>query len=676
VLKTVLAASAAALLAIASPVAAADKSDLAIYGALPNIEAVEISPDGSKLAVVTTDGKQRFLTVRKTEGGALAGLALGKAKLRNLRWAGEKDIAFVTSEAVRGAGTVGPAREYFQAVDFDLVGRKQKPLLHGEKDTMNIVVQPPHVRVVDGDPIAFLEGIYFMRGQGADTLFRTNLKTGTLRRLDIGARYGTDAWLVDAAGEPLAQTTYDGKTGRWSLLMRSDNTFKTVGEVEAPTGSFGLSGLGRDGKSALVWRTGDNGENTLREYAVSGASRDVPGGPYAGVVHDPASLALIGGYRLDGDAVSYTFFDPAAQSAWNKVSAPFRPDRVFLHAWSNDRRKVVVRVESATEGPAYALVDLDTKRGGYLGAVYKGVTPRTISPVKAISYKAADGLEISGYLTLPRCKEARNLPLIVVPHADPQGRDTLDFDWLSQALASRGYAVLRPNYRGSEGFGAAFVKAGFGEWGRKMQTDLSDGVRDLARQGVVDPKRVCIMGQAYGGYAALAGAVLDKGVYRCAVSIAGLSDLIQVRQSILNPEQICGRSSTFVAAGARGSYECSTAIAALPDSGRILAANIDEHQRQTTPRGWLRYMGPDLAALSPVRLADRIDIPVLLIHGKDDTVAPFAQSQAMADALTKAGKSVRLVALENEDHWLTHGETRLQALTEAVAFLEKNNPPD
>ena len=675
-LKTVLAAGAATFLAAATPVAAADKPSLAAYGALPSIEAVEISPDGSKLAVVTTDGQQRFLTVRKTEGGAITGLKLGAAKLRNLRWAGEKDIVFVTSEAVRGAGTTGPAREYFQAVDYDLVGGKQKPLLHGEKDTMNIVVQPPHIRVVDGDPIAFLEGVYFMRGQGADTLFRTNLKTGTLRRLDIGARYGTDAWLVDAAGEPLAQTTYDGKTGRWTLLMREASNFKTVDEVDAPTGSFGLSGLGRDGQSALVWRTGDNGESALREYAISGASQDVPGGPYAGVVHDPASLALIGGYRLEGDAPRYTFFDPAVQSAWDKVSAPFKGDRVFLRAWSNDRRKVVVRVESATEGPAYALVDLNTRRGGYLGAVYKAITPQMISPVTSITYKAADGLEISAYLTLPRGREARNLPLIVVPHADPQGRDTADFDWLSQALASRGYAMLRPNYRGSEGFGADFVKAGFGEWGRKMRTDLADGVRALAAQGVVDPKRVCILGQAYGGSTALAGAALDKGVYRCAVSVAGPTDLVQVRQSLLNPEPICGMSSTFVAAGARGTYECSTAIAALPDPGRILAANIDEDKRQATPRGWLRYMGSDLAAISPIRLADRIDIPVLLIHGKDDTVVPFEQSQAMADALSKAGKPVSLVALENEDHWLSHGETRLKALTEAVAFIEKNNPPD
>ncbi|HWU79853.1 MAG TPA: alpha/beta fold hydrolase, partial [Caulobacter sp.] len=213
----------------------------------------------------------------------------------------------------------------------------------------------------------------------------------------------------------------------------------------------------------------------------------------------------------------------------------------------------------------------------------------------------------------------------------------------SQALASRGYAVLRPNFRGSDGFGYSFVKAGFGQWGKAMQTDLSDGVRYLAKQGTIDPKRVCIVGGSYGGYAALAGATLDRGVYRCAASIAGLADL---KRFVMDRNR-------------------------LYDGGN-----------NSTARFWLEFMGadglkdPDLAAISPAKLADKVEIPMLLIHGKDDTVVPYVQSTLMADAMKKAGKPVELVTLPSEDHWLSRGATRLQMLTSVVGFLEKNNPPN
>jgi dipeptidyl aminopeptidase/acylaminoacyl peptidase len=176
-----------------------------------------------------------------------------------------------------------------------------------------------------------------------------------------------------------------------------------------------------------------------------------------------------------------------------------------------------------------------------------------------------------------------------------------------------------------------------------MQTDLSDGVRDLAAQGLIDPKRVCIVGASYGGYAALAGATLDKGVYRCATSVAGPADLKRM----------------------------------LTDNQKRYSTS-----NNSTLRYWLRFMGadgvkdPDLTVISPARLADQVEIPVLLIHGKDDTVVPYVQSQIMANALKKAGKPVELVTLEGEDHWLSSGATRLQMLTATVAFLEKNNPPD
>ena len=204
-----------------------------------------------------------------------------------------------------------------------------------------------------------------------------------------------------------------------------------------------------------------------------------------------------------------------------------------------------------------------------------------VSKVESVKYKAADGLEITGYLTLPNGREAKGLPLIVFPHGGPASRDTLGFDWWAQAMASRGYAVLQVNFRGSDGLGWEFTKAGFGEWGRKMQTDLSDGVRNLTSQGVVDPKRVCIVGGSYGGYAALAGATLQKDVYRCAVSFGGV-DLPFAYSSAnsLGNMMWAPYSFTFVATGssellsfaADGSAGCcygpaldNVSIAAVPE---------------------------------------------------------------------------------------------------------------
>ena len=187
------------------------------------------------------------------------------------------------------------------------------------------------------------------------------------------------------------------------------------------------------------------------------------------------------------------------------------------------------------------------------------------------------------------------------------------------------------------------MEAGYGEWGRKMQTDLSDGVRGLAEQGLIDPERVCIVGASYGGYAALAGVTLEQGVYRCAVSVAGVSDL---RRMVL------------------------------------WAAERDVIRNNSTVRYWNRFMGAErlgdrsLNERSPALLAADADAPILLLHGLDDTVVPFEQSQAMADALRRAGRPYELIELEGEDHWLSMSQTRRRMLTETVRFLETHNPAD
>jgi dipeptidyl aminopeptidase/acylaminoacyl peptidase len=372
----------------------------------------------------------------------------------------------------------------------------------------------------------------------------------------------------------------------------------------------------------------------------SGQMQALPSAAAQSAIHDPATGRLIGLHALEDDEDRYTFFDPADDRVWAAVQAAYAGDRVRLVSWSNDRRRILVRVDSATLGPAYAVVDLAARKGSWLGAEYEGLKSGDIGPVRPVRFKAADGLELTGYLTLPYGKDPKALPLIVLPHGGPAARDTPGFDWWAQAMASRGYAVLQVNYRGSEGFGWDFQRAGFGEWGRKMQTDLSDGVAYLSGQGIVDPKRVCIVGGSYGGYAALAGVTLQKGIYRCAVSFGGVADL---RGLIVYSRRRSG----------------------------------DEAQRY-----WSRYMGakdlgdPALERYSPVAHAADASAPILLIHGKDDTVVPLEESTRMADALRRAGKPVELVVQNNADHWLSLGATRLEMLQATMVFVEKNNPPN
>jgi len=614
---------------------------LEAYGRLPSLEQVQISPDGTAIAFVNTadDGQRSIAVVRIADQKPLIVANVGKTKIRDLIWADDQNLLLTTSattSADDAASGLHAARgEYYFLETLNVPTGHVTKLLDKVENLWSMIYGAPHVRIVGGRTYVLVETDHIHDAGNAQSLAlaRIDLANGDTRVV-IDGQADTSEWLIDAAGQPIAETRYRETTGQWSLYLWQAGRWLLNKAIDAPDSTPELDGINRDGSAILV----KTPSGPMQAVALSdGVWRADPDDDKAYRLHDPVSRRLIAA----GDD-SLTFFDPRIQAGWAGIAKAFAGERVDYVSASARFDKFVVKVEGAKDGSSFSLIDLTTHQAVWLGDEYAGVTPADIAEVRPVTYPAADGLKISGYLTLPNGRPAKGLPLIVFPHGGPEANDDGSFDWWAQAMASRGYAVLQPNFRGSTGAGADFIAAAYGQWGRKMQTDLSDGVRYLAAQGTIDPKRVCIVGASYGGYAAMAGATLDAGVYRCAVAVSGISDLKRFR------------SWTISEAGG---------------------------SRNATTRYWDRLMGvkdaqdPVLEALSPARQAAKAQGPILLIHGKDDTVVPYDQSRVMAETLTQQGKPVTLITLNAEDHWLSRSETRLQMLNASMAFIEANNPP-
>jgi dipeptidyl aminopeptidase/acylaminoacyl peptidase len=612
---------------------------LSVYGNLPNLEEAALSPDGTRIAYVRTEGNLRVVVVATVaDRKMIRWVRVGEEKLRSIRWADDDNVMLFTSVTT---ASFGFKEEWSMLRVYNVARNEVRSLpanqVAADDHFLNTVIGPVAVRRVDGHTVLFVPGVYINQGRGV-ALFRCDLTAGTtaIVRTSTGDTY----WLVDSQGQIAAERVYDEQTHRWVIhALSGGSSPRELASGHAALDAPELLGFGPTSDTLLVDSV-ENSEYVWKLLSISdGKPAALPeGAPYDESIKDPFTDRLIGGVQL-GDRRDYVFFDSAMQSRWKSIVEAFDGDQVEYESASQDLSKVLVRVEGPKYGLRYVLVDLQKPSATLVGKVYAGIDNPL--QVRAVTYAAADGLEIRGYLTLPRGRPPHDLPLIVLPHGGPAARDTAEFDWWSQALAQQGYAVLQPNFRGST-VTQKLLEAGYGQWGRKMQTDLSDGVRYLVKEGIADGARVCIVGASYGGYAALAGVTLDPTTYRCAVAVAGISDLSRM----------------------------------LEWEGR---GGLDARD---VARYWDRFWGvsgrtdPVLESISPIKHVDAVKAPVLLIHGRDDVVVPFEQSQLMYDALRREKKDAQLVVLKKEDHWLSRGETRLQMLEATVAFLRAHNPPD
>lgn len=639
--------AALASLAVLAASTAAAAPPIDAFGQLPTIGDIALSPDGTRWAAIVGGATGSEVQVREVMTGKILLASPAKDfKLRALQWADNDRIVLTISQTaqLRSEDFLFAGRgEYFQIVLHDLVTHNWRRPMENIKLTGNFVAGAPSMRTVDGRPQLIVEGVSTTGTHFNSTLFRIDPAAGRAVPFETGLPETID-WVIGDDGKPIVRADYDRKTSVWRLLARRDASWKEIYRETAAIDYPWVAGSGRTPGTVLVG-TRKSGSDAVHEVNLETGGWSEPLGDAFGdgIMRDPASRKPIGVFNEGLGTIGYDFWNPEDARLWGVISRSFKGEIVRIIEWSDDRNIIMVEVFGPKSGDAIYVIDRKARTAGLLSQRYARLEPADLGPVQTLTYKAADGTDIPAYLTLPPGRTAKNLPLVALPHGGPEAHDNPGFDWWAQALASRGYAVLQPQFRGSTGFGMKHRTIGHGQWGRKMQSDVSDGVRHLAGLGTIDPKRVCIVGASYGGYAAMAGVSVEQGVYRCASAIAGVSDLRRMLES---------------------------------------ETRENGNSQNPTVRYWRRFMGAESVSdksidqYSPARLADKVAVPLQLIHGKDDLVVPMAQSRAMASAMEKAGKPVEMVVLPSEDHWLSRPATRIAMLEAVTAFLEKHNPPD
>jgi dipeptidyl aminopeptidase/acylaminoacyl peptidase len=316
------------------------------------------------------------------------------------------------------------------------------------------------------------------------------------------------------------------------------------------------------------------------------------------------------------------------------LSLKFPGEFVDFINFSDDGGQLLFSVSSDRDPGAYYLIDTTHYKVRKLFAAAPWIDPAKMAERRPLHFTTSDGMEMEAILTLPPGRPESNLPMVLLPHGGPIGiRDSWGYDNDAQFLANRGYLVLQVNYRGSSGRGADFEDAAYLKWGTRVQQDLIDGVQWAIDQHYADAKRICVYGGSFGGYSAMMSVIRAPGLFKCAVGYAGIYDLKMMYAKGDIRESKSGRSYL-------------TTVIGKDDA--------------------------DLAANSPDKLADRIDVPVLLIHGEADQRAPFAQAKAMRAALDAAHKPYEWLSKPGEGHGFYDENNNIEFYNRLQAFLEKN----
>ncbi|HEX4158525.1 MAG TPA: S9 family peptidase [Rhizomicrobium sp.] len=503
-----------------------------------------------------------------------------------------------------------------------------------------------------------------------NSVYRMNVRTGGrpepyIKKYLGAAHEETEGWFLDGHGKALARVDAVPDSNSFQHGCAPEQTVEVLCSLYKPLwhntlkvpdkdswhalGTYdvtidqpdGVAGVSEDGRAVI--RLATHAEGTMSVDRI-----DIATGVETTLFQDPTYdvrdtlqdewTGKVIGYVVDKDMPEYHYFGSAREALQKGLEQAF--PGLSVRAVSTDLAgdKAILEVVGPRMPPSYYLFDRTTHHATAIAASYPDLNDSELGEVKSYGYAARDGMHIPAYLTLPPGRQAKNLPMVVMPHGGPDARDDMKFDFLREFLANRGYAVLQPNFRGSAGYGFPFTKAGLHQWGLKMQDDISDGVKKVIADGIADPKRVCIFGASYGGYAALAGATLTPDLYACVISYAGVSNL---------PGQLGYDKRQFQEDFTHGSFTSTRMGDIFTDSAQ-------------------------LDATSPALHADSVKSPVLLLHSEQDVTVPIEQSEKMAAALQNAGKKYDFIRIEGDDHYLSVSQTRLRLLQEVEKFLAAN----
>ena len=591
----------------------------------PSFAHAVLSTDGALLGYVEHSGGDQHVVIRRIADGAERhALALESARER-VRWCGWSGPRYLL------CGTVQPVRQPDRVVERTRLYAVDSAN-GGVRELNTRFEDPVRDQVIDLLPSRPAHVLLQLDrfGRGYPDVFELNVASGEMRLL-VRSHPQVRRWMSDGRGEVRLGVGYDNGRGLLLVRERDADAWRIFADHALnDLHAIGPLSIGADGMVYVL-------RHHRGRAALYSIDTQAPGSApillFADPIFDVSGPVILHPRTRALLAVEYVaerqerhFFDADEQrrQAWLDERLPGLVNRV-LDRSLDDRYQLV---ESASDVDPPSLYVFDTLRTQLtlLGHQYPELEGREFARMQRVTYGARDGQIIPGYLTRPRTQQA-GAPAIVLPHAGPESRDFERFDPLVQFLAARGYVVLQMNYRGSFGFGAGFAAAGAGQWGGVIHRDITDGTRWLVAEGIADPERICIVGQSFGGYAALLGAARESQWYACAASFAGPSDLLALSEYV----------------------------------GRMSDADL-----------WQQRLGRDSRALwqmSPRAWVRHFETPILLIHGRNDPIVPVGQSRRLAAALRKAGKPHEVIERPDCDHGMTIASCRAVFFAALDAFL-------
>lgn len=590
----------------------------------PEVAGYRISPDGLWLAYLKPYKSRLNVFVKPVNGGAEKRLTSQVDRdIRIFMWKENNTILFS-----RDFG----GDENFHIFSVDITGGKEKDLTPFPETRAHVIAD---LDGVDADHIVV--GLN-KRDKKVFDAYRLNVKTGAMTLIAQNPGNFTE-WLTDHNGQLRVAMAKDGvntkifyrETEKQKFKKIIENNFRVSTDPVLFTSDnknlYIVSNQNRDKEALIIFDP-----RTRREVKEVFAHPEVD--VSAQITYSKKNKELIAARYITWRPELH-FFDQTFAATHKKLSETLSGLEVTFASFNRDEDKLVVRTYSDRSMGDFYLYDVKTEKLQHLATVSPWLNKDDLVEMKPITYKSRDGLTIHGYLTLPKGDVQKNLPVVVNPHGGPWHRDVWGYDPEAQFLANRGYAVLQMNFRGSTGYGRKFWEASFKQWGLAMQNDVTDGVKHLIDQGIADPKRVCIYGGSYGGYAVLAGLAFTPELYACGVDYVGVSNIFTLMETI--PPYWEPMRQQF--------YE----MVGHPEKDKDL-----------------------LKAASPVFHVDRMRAPLFVAQGAKDPRVKKAESDQIVDALKKRGVDVPYLVKENEGHGFHNEENRFDFYSKMEEFLGRH----